>query len=135
MTIKETTMTAIARESLNISVIDSREKRIFFINEVVRELGLGNVKTFIGRAEDSNNGVSRNSFDCVLTRAVGDIESVLNLSSSYINDKGKIILMRGKEGKLEWGNYENKIYELENLKEFNIPGTDLKRVLLSIKLK
>ena len=126
---------AIVRESLNITVIDSREKRIFFINEVIRELGLRNVKTVSGRAEDSNNCVSRNSFDYVLTRAVGDIGDVLKLSFPYLKSGGKMILMRGKEGKLEWGNYENKNYKLENLKELKLPGTDFMRVLLVFSQK
>lgn len=126
---------AIVSESLHITVLDSREKKIFFINEVLRELGLRNVKTVSGRAEDCNNGLSRNNFDFVLTRAVGDIDEVLSLSSPYIKDNGKIILMRGKEGKLEWENYENKNYKLENLKELKLPGTDFMRVLLVLSQK
>ena len=98
---------AIVRQSLNITVLDSREKRIFFINEVLRELDLSNVKTVSGRAEDSNNGVPRINFDYVLTRAVGDIKEVINLSVPYLNEKGKIILMRGKEGKIDWERFKN----------------------------
>jgi len=126
---------AIVRESLNITVLDSREKRIFFINEVLRELKIMNVKTSASRAEDITNGVSRKHFDYVITRAVGNIDEVLNMSAPYIKDSGKIILMRGKEGKLEWGNYENKKYELLNLTELELPGTDFKRVLLVLSQK
>ena len=121
---------AIVRESLNITVLDSREKRIFFINEVLRELDLSNVKTVSGRAEDSNNGVPRINFDYVLTRAVGDIKEVINLSLPYLNEKGKIILMRGKEGKIEWERFKNGNLKLLHLREIIVHESNFMRVLL-----
>jgi len=126
---------AIVRESLNITVLDSREKRIFFINEVLRELDLSNVKTVSGRAEDSNNGVPRINFDYVLTRAVGDIKEVINLSVPYLNEKGKIILMRGKEGKIEWERFKNNNLKLLHLREIIVPESNFKRVLLVLSQK
>lgn len=126
---------AIVRESLNITVLDSREKRIFFINEVLRELDLSNVKTVSGRAEDSNNGVPRINFDYVLTRAVGDIKEVINLSLPYLNEKGKIILMRGKEGKIEWERFKNGNLKLLNLREIIVPESNFMRVLLVLSQK
>ncbi len=126
---------AIVRESLNITVLDSREKRIFFINEVLRELDLSNVKTVPGRAEDSNNGVPRINFDYVLTRAVGDIKEVINLSVPYLNEKGKIILMRGKEGKIEWERFKNNNLKLLHLREIIVPESNFMRVLLVLSQK
>jgi 16S rRNA (guanine527-N7)-methyltransferase len=126
---------AIVRESLNITVLDSRGKRIFFINEVLRELDLSNVKTVPGRAEDSNNGVPRINFDYVLTRAVGDIKEVINLSLPYLNEKGKIILMRGKEGKIEWERFKNNNLKLLHLREIIVPESNFMRVLLVLSQK
>ncbi len=126
---------AIVRESLNITVLDSREKRIFFINEVLRELDLSNVRTVSGRAENSNNGVPRFNFDYVLTRAVGDIKEVINLSVPYLNEKGKIILMRGKEGKIEWERFKNGNLKLLHLREIIVPESNFMRVLLVLSQK
>jgi len=126
---------AIVRESLNITVLDSREKRIFFLNEVLRELDLSNVKTVSGRAEDSNNGVPRINFDYVLTRAVGDIKEVIDLSVPYLNEKGKIILMRGKEGKIEWERFKNGNLKLLHLREIRVPESNFMRVLLVLSQK
>lgn len=126
---------AIVRESLNITVLDSRGKRIFFINEVLRELGLSNVKTVPGRAEDITNGVSRKHFDYVITRAVGDIKEVINLSVPYLNEKGKIILMRGKEGKIEWKRFKNNNLKLLHLREIIVPESNFMRVLLVLSQK
>jgi len=126
---------SIVRESLKITVLDSREKKIFFINEVLRELELRNVETAAARAEDSNNGVPRNHFDYVLTRAVGDIDEMLNLSDPYLNDEGKIILMRGKEGVKEWESSISNKYELSDFRKINIPGSNFSRVILVISKK
>ncbi len=126
---------AIVRESLDITVLDSRGKRIFFINEVLRELDLSNVKTVPGRAEDSNNGVPRINFDYVLTRAVGDIKEVINLSVPYLNEKGKIILMRGKEGKIEWERFKNDNLKLLHLRKIIVPESNFMRVLLVLSQK
>jgi len=126
---------SIVRESLNVTVMDSREKKMYFIKEVIRELNLMNVETFAVRAEDSSNGVPRNYFDYVLTRAVGVIEEVVKLSEPYLKSGGKMILMRGKEGKIEWESYENNNYELMDLRELTIPKSNFKRVLLVISGK
>lgn len=126
---------SIVRESLKITVLDSREKRMFFINEVLRELELRNVETAAARAEDSNNGVPRNHYDYVLTRAVGDIAEVLNLSEPYLKSGGKMILMRGKEGKIEWESFKNNNYELLDLRELKVPKSNFRRVLLIISQK
>jgi len=126
---------SIVRESLKITVLDSRKKRIFFINEVLRELELRNVETAAARAEDSNNGVPRNHYDYVLTRAVGDIEEVLNLSEPYLKSGGKMILMRGKDGMIEMERLNNKNYELLDLRELKVPKSNFRRVLLIISQK
>ena len=126
---------AIVREKVNFTALDSREKRIFFLNEVVRELGINNVKTVASRAEDYYKKGSGNNFDYVLTRAVGDIGDVINLSVPYLNKSGKIILMRGSEGKTEWENYSNCGYSLLHLNEIELPGSNIKRVLIVIKHK
>ncbi len=124
---------AIVNETLNITVLDAREKRIFFINEVLRELEIANVMTAFSRAEDTDNKIKRNYFDYVLTRAVGNIDEVLSISTPYVKDSGRIILMRGKDGKSEWEDFNNINYKLLNVAELNLPGTDFKRVLLEIK--
>ena len=126
---------AIARESLKITALDSREKRIFFINEVIRELGIKNLETAAGRAGEDSNSLAGKSFDCVVTRAVGDIKDVVELSLPFVNKDGLIILMRGKEGRFEWESYENIYFRLNTLKELTLPGTGFRRVVLVLSKK
>ena len=126
---------ALARDSLKITALDSREKRIFFINEVIRELGIKNVETVSARAGENRCSLAGKTFDCVVTRAVGDIKEVIELSLPYINKDGLIILMRGKEGRFEWESYENFNFRLNLLKELTLPGTGFRRVVLLLSKK
>jgi len=126
---------AIVNEKSKFTLLDSREKRIFFINEVIRDLKLENIETVAARAEDSNNGIQRNRFDCVLTRAVSDIGEVLNLSAPYLSENGQIVLMRGKEGRLEWESFKNNEFKLQHIRELKVPESNFLRVLIILSRK
>ena len=126
---------ALARGSLKITALDSREKRIFFINEVIRELEIKNVETVAARAGGKMGSLAGKTFDCVVTRAVGDIKEVVELSLPYLNKDGLIILMRGKEGRFEWESYKNIHLRLHTLKELTLPGTGFRRVILVLSKK
>lgn len=126
---------AIVNEKSRFTLLDSREKRIFFINEVIRDLKLINIETVAARAEDSKNGIQRNNFDCVLTRAVSDIGEVLNLSAPYLSENGQIVLMRGKEGRLEWESFNNNEFKLQHIRELKVPESNFLRVLIILSKK
>lgn len=126
---------AIVNTTSMFTLLDSREKRVFFLNEVIRELNLSNIDTVAARAEDSDNGVPRNRFDYVLTRAVSDIGDVLKLSAPYVSGNGRIVLMRGREGRVEWESFNNNDYELLNLRELKLPESNFLRVLITIAPK
>ena len=126
---------AIVNEKSRFTLLDSREKRIFFINELIRDLKLKNIETVAARAEDSKNGIQRNRFDCVLTRAVSDIGEVLNLSAPYLSENGQIVLMRGKEGRLEWESFNNNEFKLQHIRELKVPESNFLRVLIILSRK
>ena len=88
----------IVRPDLQVTLLDSSGKKVSFLKHLIRKLGLKGIHAVSFRAEDAGNGLPRGSFDCVITRAVGSIEHVLELSSPYINEGGEIILMRGRAG-------------------------------------
>jgi len=68
------------------------------MRDVIRRLGLKEIKAIWGRAEDISNGVPRAYFDFVVTRAVGKVDEILKLAKPYLKEGGEIILMRGKKG-------------------------------------
>ena len=126
----------IIRPQFNITLLDSVNKKVSFMKDTIRKLGLEDIDAVWARAEDPNNGISRNSFDYVVTRAVGDITEVADLSSPYLSEQGVIVLMRGKKGKVEWEESNNDIsvrFELVEIHNFTLPGTDHLRTILVLK--
>ena len=129
---------AIVNPDLNVTLLDSSQKKVVFMKEVIRNLELENAEAFKGRAEDRDNTIKLNSFGIVVTRAVGNIKDVLDLSLPYINNEGKVVMMRGKEGDLEWAEFVKSFGGEENYRltsnkvDIVLPFSDYKRVVLII---
>lgn len=86
----------IVRPDLDVTLVESSGKKVSFLKDLIRKLDLKGIKALSARAEDARNGVPRQSFDCVITRAVGSVKHVLGLSLPYVHKDGLIILMRGR---------------------------------------
>lgn len=127
----------IVRPGLEVTLLDSVNKKVTFMNDTIRKLGLENIKAVWGRAEKSLNDIPRHQFDYVVNRAVGSILDTLRLSSPYVSEYGVIILMRGKRGSEEWNtaieDVENE-FELLDFKDLTLPLSDLKRMILVLRL-
>lgn len=94
---------SIVNSSLNVTLLDSAEKKVIFMKEVIRHLKLNNAVAVAGRAGSIvDDKLIKGSFDFVVTRAVGGIKEVLDISLPYVKDSGKVVLMRGKDGEREW---------------------------------
>jgi 16S rRNA (guanine527-N7)-methyltransferase len=122
--------------SLDVTLIDSSHKKTVFMREIVRVLGLQGVDIVWGRAEDEGNGIMRRSFERVITRAVGPIPDILQLSEPYLAAGGRIILMRGQRGGEEWKEAEAKVMKRFNLadrSEFTLPFGSQSRVILAVE--
>jgi len=125
----------IVRPSLEMTLLDSVQKKVFFMRDVIRRLGLKEIKAIWGRAEDISNGIPRAYFDFVVTRAVGKVDEILKLCIPYLSEGGKIILMRGKKGVEEWKERKDKTtrnFRLVNSKMFSLPFSPHQRVILII---
>lgn len=126
----------IVMPSLEVTLLDSVEKKVFFMREVIRRLGLQKTHAICGRAEDISNGVARGYFDFVVSRAVGKVEKLLRLATPYLCKGGKLVLMRGKSGLREWGQIRDQAaqsFELLESKEFSLPFVKHQRVILVIE--
>jgi len=115
-----------------VTVLDSVEKKIMFVRNLKRILKLQNIKAIVGRAEDKENGVKRNSYDFVVTRAVSDIRSVTKLSRPYLKENGRMIVMRGDKGEIELEGMskddEYSEFSVEKVDVFYLPINGSKRV-------
>ena len=91
----------IADPSLEVTLLDSREKRVFFLRHVLRTLGLGEgISAIHGRAEALLPGYA-NAFDCVVSRAFSALSTFLALAGPYTRQGGFIIAMKGPRGREE----------------------------------
>lgn len=87
----------IVEDSLRVVMLESSEKRVAFINHVVRLLLLKNTKAIHQRAEDKNfSEVMKETVDVVIGRAVASPGEFLKMGYPYVKKKGRIIYMLGK---------------------------------------
>jgi 16S rRNA (guanine527-N7)-methyltransferase len=126
----------IALPRLDVTLLDSVNKKVSFLNDTIRKLQLKNITVVWGRAEDEYNNIQRKSYDYVLTRAVGSFEEIVSLCSPYLTENGVMILMRGKRGISEWNeyekNYSDRVQFLDS-KEFELPFSGNKRFIFVLK--
>ncbi len=84
---------AMAIPGLHTTLIESNAKKVAFLSEVARRLGLSNVTVLRSRMEDAHV----ESFDFICARAVGKQESLIRWSREKLTPKGKLVLFLGEE--------------------------------------
>lgn len=88
---------AIARPDITVLGIDSTEKRINYVNESAKRLGLTNLTAIAGRAEDlSHTAELRESFDVCIARAVANLPVLAELCIPFVKIGGLFIAMKGR---------------------------------------
>ena len=125
----------IVMPSLEVTLLESGGKKVFFMREVIRRLGLQKTHAIFGRAEDIGNGVARGYFDFVVSRGVAKVGKLLELGAPYLGQGGKMMLMRGRSGFEEWGQIKDQAaqrFELLESKQLSLPFVEHQRVILVI---
>lgn len=88
---------AILRPDLKITGIDSTAKRINYVSETARLLGLSNIRAIAMRAEDGARMPDmRERFDYSTARAVAELRILTELCLPYVKIGGKMIAMKGR---------------------------------------
>jgi 16S rRNA (guanine527-N7)-methyltransferase len=86
-----------------ITLVEASAKKVSFLREVIRRLGLSDV-SIIQQFLNPNAlalPALKAPFDIITARAVGRMANLLPSARSYLAKGGKLILMKGKEGKQE----------------------------------
>lgn len=126
----------IINESLKVTLLDSLNKRINFLNELIDLLKLKDIKTIHSRAEEYVN-VSRETFDYVVSRAVAKLPTLLEYCLPYVKVGGYFIAYKSLNVDEEVAESENALKVLggvidkEKSKVINLEGNS--RTLLFIK--
>lgn len=129
---------AIMNPNVEVTLLDSLNKRINFLNLVVRELGLKNVKTIHSRAEDgARKPELREKFDVATSRAVANMAVLSEFCMPYVKKDGYFVALKGPaiDEELENGSNAIKILggELQEIIEISIEETDLKHNIVEVK--
>lgn len=88
---------AIARPDVNVTALDSTQKRVDFINRAAQMLGLTNIKAVCHRAEDVTGKNFKEKFDIVTARAVASYPILLELALPAVKVGGSFIAMKSKD--------------------------------------
>ena len=131
----------IYRQDLEITLLDSLQKRINFLDEVIRELNLEKIETVHSRVEDFGKDKKyREKFDISTSRAVANLATLSEYLLPLVKVGGKAISMKGSliEEELELSKNAIKILggKIEKVDEFNLPNSDISRnIILINKIK
>ena len=127
----------IAFPELEIVLLDSLNKRIKFLNEVIEALGLEKITAIHGRAEDfAKQKEYREQFDYVVSRAVANLTVLSEYCLPYVKEDGYFLPYKSGDIKEEAANSKKAVKilggSIEDIISFEIPDTDMARTILKI---
>ncbi len=119
--------------NIKITLIDSLQKRVNYLNIVIKELGLEKIEAIHTRGEDF-----KGNFDVVTSRAVANIEKLVNYTMHLVAKNGIFVAMKGdiaNELTPEVEQKINKKYKIIKIEKFLLPLEESKRSLVVMKNK
>ena len=129
----------ISNPDISLTLLDSLNKRLNFLNAVVDELGLSSVTTVHSRAEDGAACGSslRDSFDVAVSRAVANLSVLCEYCLPYVKVGGVFLAYKGGDVEDELAEAQNAIDllggEVNGVFKYTIPKTDITHSIVVIK--
>ncbi len=121
--------------NLEITLLDSLQKRINYLKEIIKELELDNIEVVCARSEEYTK-INREEYDLVISRAVAHLKILSEISFSSVKVGGFLVAMKGiceeeiKESLDIISKLGGKIIEI---KEFKLPIEKSQRTLIKIE--
>lgn len=127
----------IAFPQLEITLMDSLNKRINFLNEVIGKLGLKKITAVHGRAEEmARKKEYREMFDLCVSRAVANLSSLSEYCLPFVKKDGCFVSYKSAESDQEIADAKNAIFLLGGktgeIVKYQVPGSDMGRALVKI---
>lgn len=128
----------ILMDSLDMTLLDSLNKRISYLKEVSAKLGLKNVNTVHARAEEAGaDKAYRERYDIVLSRAVAAMSVLCEYCMPFAKVGGVFLCQKGPDIKEELEEARSAIRTLggrvREIKEFKLPYSDIKHNIIIIE--
>ena len=123
---------------VKFTLLDSLNKRVSFLNEVIDELKLKDIEALHGRAEDyASDNKYREKYDICVSRAVANLSTLSEYCIPFVKEDGYFISYKAGESEEEINNSKNAIKilggKINKVEEFVLPGTDVSRVFVFIR--
>ncbi|MDO5402580.1 MAG: 16S rRNA (guanine(527)-N(7))-methyltransferase RsmG [Eubacteriales bacterium] len=128
----------IAYPEINVVLLDSLNKRVKFLNEVIGQLGLNEIAAVHGRAEEAaRNKTFREQFDISVSRAVANLSSLVEYNLPFVRIGGYFVAYKS-------GNVDEEVEAAKKAVEllgghidavcrYVLPDSDIERSLILIK--
>lgn len=128
----------IYKPEVEVTLVDSLNKRINFLNEVISKLGLEKIDTIHSRVEEfARNKKYREKFDISTSRAVANLSTLSEYLIPLVKENGKIICMKASEAEEEIEQAKKAINVLggtiKNVETFDLPQSDIGRTIITIE--
>ena len=128
----------IAFPELKITLLDSLNKRVNFLNEVIEMLGLKNVTAVHGRAEDyAKQKEHREKYDFCVSRAVANLSTLSEYCIPFVKEGGSFISYKSGKIDEELTQAENAVKilggKVQDVVKFPLMDTDMDRSFVVIK--
>lgn len=128
----------IIRPDLDLHLLEASRKKVSFLKELIRKLGLPDVTIIHKRVEQViENAHLRASFDCMISRAAFKMPELLNMGLHFLRPGGLLLAMRGP-GKEEADQITGHIidikgFNLDKVVNFRLPVTGVSRKIILYK--
>ncbi len=123
---------------IKVTLLDSLNKRLKFLNDVIDELELENITTIHGRAEDlGHNKEYRERYDLCVSRAVANLSTLSEYCIPFVKKNGNFISYKAAESNEEIIEAIKAVTVLGGKmisnNTYQLPCSDMDRVLVAIK--
>lgn len=128
----------ILKPSLKVTIVDSLQKRLNFLKDLISELGLTDVELVHGRAEDvGQNKLYREKFDIVTARAVARMSVLSEYCLPLVKKGGYFVALKGPkaEDELDDGKKALEVLGGKLIKdeELTLPESEEERTLVLVQ--
>lgn len=123
---------------IKVTLVDSLNKRVNFLNEVIENLELSDIEAYHGRAEDYGRDKKfREKYDLCVSRAVANLASLSEYCMPFVKPDGYFISYKAGECEDEIDNSKNAIKilsgKIEKVEKFSLPDSEISRSFIKIK--
>lgn len=127
---------SIIRPDCEFYLVDSLAKRVSFLNEVIKQLGLTNCEAIHARAEDFSSA-HKNTYDYCVARAVAPMPTLIEYTLPLLKVGGKLLAYKGsnvnEEIDLSTKALSCLYGKIEKIHHFNLPNDDYRCIVEVVK--